>query len=125
MVPHLRLRGNRPAPLPPAPQLVPLQPSGSGEMFASITRAPVRGWLPAVCSLALHAAAISGVVYYFDDTRHAVESLASHYSLRLIRLPPPALSHPTEPDSGGESHPAESAVSPAPGSALVKSSAAT
>ena len=77
------------------------QPVPAAGMFTSITQSPARGWLPLAFSFVLHAAAISGAIFYFDSTRHAVESLASRYSLRLIRLRPPTVPQPHAPGSAG------------------------
>jgi hypothetical protein len=61
-------------------------PRGDAEMFASITEG--RRWLPATCSLALHAVLMAGAIYYFDNAHQAVASMVARYSLRMIRLQP-------------------------------------
>lgn len=86
MTVRLRIRIRYPVPFRSVSSPVSL--SSGAQMFAPIAQAPVRGWLSAVASLALHLVLIAGAFYWFDNSQDAVESLASMYSLRLIRLRP-------------------------------------
>jgi len=66
---------------------------------------------------------IWGAVYCCDNTGRGVESLASKYSLRLIRLQPHSLLPPPAPSSGRETHPAGVLAARAASSPLAASSA--
>lgn len=72
------------------------------KMFASITQVQDRRWSAVACSLMIHVGIICGAVYYFDHTRQTIESMASRYTLRMIRFQPPSLLEPRERGSGAE-----------------------
>jgi len=72
---------------------------GGGEIFTSLIEAPSRRWLSLACSVMLHGVMTAGVVYVFDHAPRASETLASRYTVRMIRFNNSGLPQPPAPSS--------------------------
>jgi len=91
---RLKISYSRPKTKPSAENAVPPNLVDGDEIFTSILHPPGRRWLSVACSFVLHGVMIIGVAYIFDNVQGPAESLAAHYTLRMIRVHHVGLSQP-------------------------------